>query len=308
MPSVTSMIVSLIAAAFGALTTSAQGAANAPQPETTACPDAIAGIATCYSARHPSGAFLLAAMPKDWNGNLIVFAHGGPSLVPYTARYSQLDLAKFAIEIRRGFAWVASSYRREGYGVRMAAEDTEDARRFFVERLGKPRRTLVQGSSYGGLVAAKVLDMQANDPDRRIHYDGALLNSGLVAGPLLGYAFRVDLRVVYQHVCQNLPRPEEPQYPLWHGVAADSKMSLKDLQALIEECTGVSRPAAERTAAQRQNLAEITGVVGIPENLLFGTCNRQRFCSAASSATSPAAAIRSRTWACVTRGRPTTNG
>ncbi len=268
MPSKMSIGLGVIAIVTSAATAFAQGT-RAPHPEVIACPDPIASIATCYTARHPSGAYLLGAMPKEWNGNLIVFAHGGPSLVPYTANYGRLDLAKFAIEVRRGFAWVASSFRREGYGVRMAAEDTEDARQFFVEHIGKPRRTIVQGSSYGGLVAAKVLDMQARDPDRRINYDGGLLNSGLLSGPLLGYAFRVDLRVVYQHVCKNLPGPGEPQYPLWQGVATDSKMSLKDLQRLVDECTGASRPAAERTATQRQNLADITSVIGIPENLLY---------------------------------------
>src|SRR6516164_591284 len=72
----------------------------------TACPEAIASIATCYGIKHESGAYILAAMPKTWNGDLVVFAHGGPSLVPPTANGSKADLTKYAIAVKRGFGWV----------------------------------------------------------------------------------------------------------------------------------------------------------------------------------------------------------
>jgi hypothetical protein len=93
-------------------------------------------------------------MPKTWNGDLVVFAHGGPSVVPPTANGSKADLTKYAIAVKRGFGWVASSYRREGYGVGMAGQDSDNARRFFVERIAKPRHTYLHGASYGGLVGA----------------------------------------------------------------------------------------------------------------------------------------------------------
>ena len=48
-------------------------------------------------------------------------------------------------------------------------------------------------------------------------YDGALTN-GVLGGGSRGYDYRVDLRVVYQYCCQNLPRPSELQYPLWQGL------------------------------------------------------------------------------------------
>lgn len=210
----------------------------------------------------------MAAVPKNWNGALVVFAHGGPSLIPYSSDYSRLDLDKFAILVKRGFAWVASSYRREGYGVRLAAEDTEHAREFFVEHFGQPRRTLLQGASYGALVAVKVLEKQAQNPQAQV-YEGAVLNSGLLAGPLLGYEFRVDLRVVYQYVCRNLPSAGEAEYPLWQGLSLQSKFTLKDIQSRIDECTGATKRASDRTLAQQQSLDVITKVIGIPDNLLF---------------------------------------
>src|SRR5258705_13970003 len=136
----------------------AQNGPRASLPDTTACPKEVADIATCYSAKLGTGAYLLTAMPKDWNGNLIVFAHGGPGPIPPSASYSMGSLARYSIEVKRGFAWIASSYRYLGYGVQQSADDTEDARKFFVERLGKPKRTIVHGASYGGLVGAELVE------------------------------------------------------------------------------------------------------------------------------------------------------
>ncbi len=246
----------------------AQTAQQNPSAPVTPCPPAVAEIATCYSDKDANGAFILGVMPKNWNGNLVVYAHGGPSLVPYNAETSKADLNKYAISVKLGYAWVASTYRREGYGVRMAATDTDNARKYFIERVAKPKRTILHGASYGGIVGAKLLEIYAKSPDGKINYDGAFLNSGLVAGALKGYDFRVDLRAVYQHYCQNMPRPDEPQYPLWMGLPADSKLTLQGLEALIDECTGAMKPADARTAQQKERLANIINVVGIPANLL----------------------------------------
>jgi hypothetical protein len=257
----------LVAFMIGATPVLAQQAAGA-LPETTACPEAIASIATCYGIKHESGAYILAAMPKTWNGDLVVFAHGGPSLVPPTANGSKADLTKYADAVQRGFGWVASSYRREGYGVAMAGQDSDNARRFFAERIAKPRHTYLHGASYGGLVGSKLVETLAKNADGTLAFDGAMFNSGAVGGATLNYQHRVDLRAVYQYVCKNLPRPEEAQYPLWMGVAPDAKMTLKDLDVVVDECTGVAKPAAQRSEQQKKNLADIIGVMGYPENLL----------------------------------------
>jgi GNAT superfamily N-acetyltransferase len=264
--------VCLIASVMSAMPAGAQvGSQEAPKaalPAATACPPAVAEIATCYSERLGSGAYLLAAMPKAWNGNLIVFGHGGPAVVPPTATGSQGDLAKYAFAVKSGYAWIASSYRREGYGVQMAAEDSDQARRFFIERIAKPAHTIYHGASYGGLVGAKLIEAYARNADGSANYDGALFNSGFVVGAPVGHQFRADLRAVYQYYCKNLPGPDEPQYPIWSGVPAQSKMTLKDLETAVDACTGVAHGAAERSETQKQNLANILGVMRFPERML----------------------------------------
>jgi hypothetical protein len=257
----------------------AQDAVRAALPDTTPCPESIAAIATCYTAKHETGAYLFAAMPKNWNGNLIVFAHGGPSHTPPTE--TSLQRAPYVVNgspvaVKRGFAWIASSYRREGFGVRMAAEDSDDARKFFIARIATPKRTILHGVSYGGAVGAKLVETYAKK-DGTTNFDGALLISGVVAGVIADWHQNVHQRVVYQYYCNNLPRPDEPPYPLWSGLPADSRTTEEDIKARVDACTGVAQAPEARSELQKQNLLNIVNVLLIPESQLVESVTESAF-------------------------------
>ena len=246
------------------------GASNArgetAGPARAECPTDLVGKATCYTGLDPDGAYYAIAVPADWNGSLVVHAHGGPDLGAESDPTRSLDdLGRWSVMVKEGYAWAGSSYRRGGYGTRMAAADTESVRRLFVEEFGKPRRTYVHGQSWGGNVAAKVVETYGR---LRGAYDGALLTNGVLGGGSRGYDYRVDLRVVYQYYCDNHPRPTEPQYPLWQGLRAGSTMTSAGLRARLQECTGYASPPRERTALQQRNLDDILAVTRIPERTL----------------------------------------
>ncbi|MFE6486855.1 hypothetical protein ACFVGN_28500 [Streptomyces sp. NPDC057757] len=244
------------------------GTAQAVQarPAPVACPANVGDKATCYTGQDRNGAYYAIAVPKRWNGSLVVHAHGGPDLGEGSdPERSVGDLDRWSVMVDQGYAWAGSSYRRGGYGTRMAAADTENARRLFVEEFGRPKRTFVHGQSWGGNVAAKVVEVYGK---KHGPYDGALLTNGVMAGGSRGYDYRVDLRVVYQYYCQNLPRPTEPQYPLWQGLRPSSTLTSAGLKARLEECTGFASAPAARTAAQQRNLDDILAVTGIPERTL----------------------------------------
>ncbi|MEU9336909.1 hypothetical protein AB0D49_27715 [Streptomyces sp. NPDC048290] len=240
--------------------------APTPAPTPIPCPADLAAEATCLTGQDAAGAHYTLALPTDWNGSLVVHAHGGPDLgAASDPARSQDDLARWSVMVKEGYAWAGSSYRRGGYGTRMAAADTESARRAFVSRFGRPDRTYVHGQSWGGNVAAKVAEIHGT---RNGPYDGALLTNGVLGGASRGYDHRVDLRVVHQYYCGNHPRPTEPQYPLWQGLRADSTMTAAGLRARLQECTGLASPPPERTALQQRNLDDILAVTGIPERTL----------------------------------------
>lgn len=233
-------------------------------PATAACPAELATRATCYTGQDAAGAYYTMAVPKRWNRSLVVYAHGGPDFAADPAS-TTADLEQWSVMVREGYAWAGTSYRRGGYGVRMAAADVDSVRRLFVSRFGKPGRTYVHGQSFGGNVAAKVAETYGR---QRGAYDGVLLTNGLLAGGSRGYDHRVDLRVVYQYYCRNLPRPSEPRYPLWQGLPADSELTPEDVLTRVRECTGLGLDPAERTAAQQRSLDDILAVTRIPERTL----------------------------------------
>src|SRR5699024_2692869 len=162
---VISQLVSwLVAGAALALAPPAVGTDLPDGPfEATECPQPVAEVALCYSAQDASGAWLLAAMPHDWNRRLIVHAHGGPRLGEPRDGDSAGDLERYASMLDAGYAWVGSTYRRGGYGVRSAAADVDESRRVFVDTWGRPERVLLHGQSWGGNVAAKVAELHALD-------------------------------------------------------------------------------------------------------------------------------------------------
>lgn len=246
------------------------------QPETglavafrqTPCPASVAPFAACHAARDRNGAWLLAAMPRDWNRRLIVHAHGGPRLGEPKDGDSHEDLDRFAAMVRAGYAWIGTTYRRGGYGVRMAAADTDNGRALFWAHWGRPERTLLHGQSWGGNVAAKLAELHALDLDGRARYDAVLTTNGLLSGGTRGYGFRADLRAVYQYYCRNHPAPDEAQYPLWQGLPADARMTRAELRRRVDACTGVETAPADRTPEQRARLRDILAVTSVAEQQL----------------------------------------
>lgn len=252
------------------LTALALGGANAqttPSQEAT-CPASLPEGTQCLKGADANGAFYWIAKPKNWNGVLVLHSHGGPRLAKPEADDPVEDLERFVVTVQEGFAWAGSNYRREGYGARMAAEDTENLRKIAWEKLGRPRLTLLHGQSWGANVAAKATELYAVDGEGEQVYDGVVLTSGVLAGGSRAYDFRADLRAVYQYYCNNHPRPDEPQYPLWQGLPKGAKMARKEIQARVNECTGVDKPAAERSEQQKRNLTNILGVIKIEEGSL----------------------------------------
>lgn len=245
-----------------------------------ACPPSVADVADCHSGRDGNGAWLLVAIPREWNDRLVVHAHGGPRLGEPEDGDSGQDLDRYAAMVHAGYAWIGSTYRRGGYGVRSAAEDVDNSRRLFWARWRRPERTLLHGQSWGGNVAAKAAELYALDMDGRANYDAVLTTNGLLFGGTRAYGFRADLRAVYQYYCGNHPAPGEVQYPVWQGLPDGARMSREELRSRVDACTGIESDPAGRTPEQAARLADILAVTGIAEpqlvaHLTWGTLHFQ---------------------------------
>ncbi len=242
--------------------------AEAP-PQPRPCPKDLPADLRCLGGRDSAGAFYLIALPAGWTpqqGDLVLHAHGGPFLGAPTMKRVEEDLQRWSIVPRAGYAWAGSSFAQGGVAVLAAAADTERLRRLFVQHLGQPRLTLLHGQSWGASVAARAAEARGADKP----YDAVLLTSGVLAGGTRAYDFRLDLRVIYEYLCGNHPRPDEPAYPLWQGLPAGSRLTAAELRRRADDCLGLDKPPAQRTPHQALRVKTLVDVLHIPERSIHG--------------------------------------
>jgi hypothetical protein len=113
-------------------------------------------------------------VPPDWNGGLVMFAHGyeGEGSGAGAVRDAPLDRHL----TQRGYAWAASGYRAWGYRPDWFLLDLLALRAHFINRFGEPRWTIIHGQSMGGHVSISSLELH---PDA---YQGALIECGVIDG------------------------------------------------------------------------------------------------------------------------------
>jgi pimeloyl-ACP methyl ester carboxylesterase len=137
-----------------------------------------------YGGSLGSGATWLGHVPEQWNGTVVLFAHG---FGPLVARDAPDDATRQEL-LDQGYALVGSSYSGPSmWALESALDDQYAALEAFEATLGvEPERTIAFGRSMGGLVSAR----QAEDPRGEI--DGVLTTCGLVAGALNLNNYQLD--------------------------------------------------------------------------------------------------------------------
>lgn len=107
------------------------------------------------------GAGYRIEVPENWNGDLVMYAHGFRG----TGEVLTVDsppLPMRAWMLSQGIAWAASSYSKNYYDVRSGVQSTNDLARFFARTRGKPARTFITGFSMGGHVTGAAIEQFPN--------------------------------------------------------------------------------------------------------------------------------------------------
>ena len=132
--------------------------------------------------------------PAEWNGDLVVYAHGYTDPVAaVTLPAGNFPQIRDALLVR-GFAVIASSYSENGYAAKEGAEQTHQLSGVFASKVGQPRRTFLLGQSLGGLIG---LQLSEKYPSQ---YAGTLLVCGVVGGSNLEVEYLGDIRVLFDVV------------------------------------------------------------------------------------------------------------
>jgi hypothetical protein len=165
-----SLVVLLLVVAIPA------GAGQGPPPEyfvdESKLPfDALPGFETEREWGIHKGAGYRIEVPANWNGVLVMYAHG------YRGEGLELTVDNHPLRawlIPNGYAWAASSYSRNAYDITAGVQDTHALKQFFNGKFGRPDRSYLTGASMGGHITAVTIEQWPNS------YDGAMPICGVM--------------------------------------------------------------------------------------------------------------------------------
>lgn len=205
------------------------------------------------------GALYRLMMPTNWNGDLVVLAHGyvdpfRPIALP------NADLGPFADSVgRRGFAVAYSSYSENGWAVKDGAQRSHALTGIFSERFTAPGRVYLAGVSMGGLVA---LDLAERFPSQ---YAGIYSFCGATGGSTLRFRYMMDTRALFD-VFYRKPDPNDPTktIPVLPGDATHVDRTGLDLE------TGIRQVARAAMNANDAGATIITRITRTPVPFLAG--------------------------------------
>jgi pimeloyl-ACP methyl ester carboxylesterase len=211
--------------------------------------DAIAGstLETDRWSGVLDGAGYRIEVPKNWNGFLVMYAHGYVGAVP-ALRITLPSIRKHLIE--QGYAWAASSYSTNYYDVRSGVEDTNKLALAFKRiaadngrTLSEPTKYYLIGHSMGGHITGAAIEKEASTTAiNKVNYKGAVPMCGVMGDTELFNYF-----TAYQHAAQKLAGVPSPvtDFP-------SVRMQIQD--ALFSTYPTATTPAGDKVKAIVRNL------------------------------------------------------
>lgn len=145
-----------------------------------------------------NGAPYKIRVPAQWNGILLVFAHGYRDKADHpgetdnrTAEAAPGGTPFENVLLSRGYAVAGSAFLDNGWAVKEGIADTLALTSFFKGRVGEPRHTILWGASMGSVVVFKSIEDYPNV------YDGAIPACGLGAGTPRNFDVGLDDALAY---------------------------------------------------------------------------------------------------------------
>ena len=134
---------------------------------------------SCLPGELDDGELILICTPQNFNGTLIMYAHGYVSpQKPLALPMGELEgfIEPLYILLSKGFAFATTSYSKNGYAVEQAGEDLKALAKYFNANIAKTSKILLIGASEG----ASVIQMLIEKYPKK--FDGGLAMCGPVAG------------------------------------------------------------------------------------------------------------------------------
>lgn len=243
------------------------------------------GVATSRWAGVLNGAAYRVEVPANWNGKLVMYAHG------FRGEGSTLTVSDPSIRrhlIEHGYAWAASSYSTNFYDVRAGVEDTNALALAFNNiatangrTLAAPDRIYITGHSMGGHVTGAAIEAEAMATAKnKVGYHGAVPMCGVMGDTELFNRF-AGMQVTAQALAGV------PSYPTnkWSEISAlvtstlfnsfpnNPKPQGVKYLSVVENLTGGVRPLFDQGIAFGGSFPSAYGTFG-SDGTVTGILNR----------------------------------
>ncbi len=144
--------------------------------------DPVAGARVDYGVI--DGAGYRIELPVEWNGELLLWAHGFRGLNEdgdgFDPRLTFDDLPGREAIIGLGYGWATSTYRANGYVPGLGVDDLLKVKDRVAEIARRPSRTYCVGGSMGGATAQLMAQEFPREIQAAVAYCGALGNIAVV--------------------------------------------------------------------------------------------------------------------------------
>ena len=140
------------------------------------------------------GAIYQLTVPENWNGDLVVYAHGiivDSSLPIALPTKDDIEPLRDML-VSNGYAVAYSSYSANGFAVEEGVRDTLNLNARFIRHFGKPARTFLVGHSLGAAVCVKLAEFHPQ------HYDGILTVAGMIGGSQAEIDYMANVRILWE--------------------------------------------------------------------------------------------------------------
>lgn len=214
----------------------------------TACdsldePTAPAPLATVQEVVGETGEGALYAMhvPEEWNGSLVLYAHGINSGDELTLEDENLTEVRTALN-DLGYGVAYSSWSENGWAVRDGVQRTHQLTGLFTARFERPERVYLVGRSLGSLV---VLNLAEQYPAL---YDGVVPICGMLGGGPAAASFFFNVWLLFDFF-----------YP---GVLPGNPLESPSIGA--GTAVGLAKAAIRNDPAGALQIAEVMAAIGMP--------------------------------------------
>jgi pimeloyl-ACP methyl ester carboxylesterase len=269
----------------------------------------IGGTATefgCTIATLKSGEIIEICKPLNWNGKLILYAHGYVSVYKPLALPTEADFYT-PLFISLGYGFATTSYSANGLAIQIGIDNILDLRKRFIKEFGEPTQTYLTGASEGGLVTTLAIEQHpelfsgglplcgpCGDFQRQINYYGdfrvlfdyffpGVLPGNVITIPdgLIANWESVYVPAILQAIAQNVPATLKLLYAAQAAfVPGDANTIANTVIGLLWYDVFATRDAIDKFKGQPyDNTNTVYSIPGSPEESLLLNQQVPRFAS-----------------------------